>query len=68
MKRITLFIFGILCFTACNNEIDLGIDPERENPQDQQKLELFIPDAERVNLYSTATASECMIDTVWVIV
>jgi hypothetical protein len=69
MKRITLFIFGILCFAACNNEIESGIVPgEEDDPQGQQKLELFMPDAEKVSVYSTATVSECMIDTVWVLV
>ncbi|MDR1098308.1 MAG: hypothetical protein LBL57_09270, partial [Tannerella sp.] len=65
MKRITLFLFGILCFTACNNEI--GPEPRIDTPETQQ-LELRIPDAEQVSLYSTATPSECMIDTIWVLV
>jgi hypothetical protein len=72
MKRITLFLLSgsILCFTTCNNEPEPGnINPGKENNrQDPQKLELFMPAAETVNLYSTATPNECMIDTVWVLV
>jgi hypothetical protein len=53
---------------SCNNEIIPNIDSDREG--DQPQLKLFIPATERVNLYSSsaATESECMIDTVWVLV
>ena len=63
MKRITLFIFSIFCFMACDNEIAPGIDPQEET----QELKLFMPDAEKINVYSTATVSECMIDKIWVL-
>lgn len=63
MKRITLFIFSIFCFIACDNEIAPGIDPQEET----QEFKLFMPDAEKVNVYSTATVSECMIDKIWVL-
>ena len=43
------------------NEPDLP--PENTMPQ----IELFMPDTETVHLYSTATASENTIDTVWVL-
>ncbi|MDR1224857.1 MAG: hypothetical protein LBL07_18565 [Tannerella sp.] len=63
MKRITLFLFGILCFTACNNEIG----PEPRIDTEARQIELRIPDAQ-VSVYSTATVSECTIDTLWVLV
>jgi hypothetical protein len=66
MKRITLFLVSILCYTACNNEIVIPVEPQETQPR--QPLELFMPDADMVSVYSTATVSECMIDTVWVLV
>jgi hypothetical protein len=70
MNRITLILFSIYCFISCNNEIISGIHSggEGEGEGNPSQLQLFIPAAERVNLYSTATESECMIDTVWVLV
>ena len=62
MKRITFFIFSIICFTACNNETDLS-KPQEVGPQ----IELILPDAEEVVVYSTATENECRIETLWVI-
>lgn len=61
-----MLIFGIFCLIACNNEVEPRIN--NEDPKDQQKLELYMPAAEKVNVYSTANISECMIDTVWVLV
>jgi hypothetical protein len=63
MKRITFFIISILCFTACNNEIVI----EQPKPEQTGQIKLIVPDAEKVSVYSTATPSECMIDTLWVI-
>ncbi|MDR2913716.1 MAG: hypothetical protein LBV74_02590 [Tannerella sp.] len=65
MKRITFFILSILCFTACNNEI---IDNPGEKPEAKPQFELHIPNAEKVSVYSTAAPSECLIDSVWVLV
>ena len=62
MKRITVFLLSILCFTACDNEIEVG-NIQTETPQ----LKLFIPDAADVKVYSAATVSECRIDTAWVV-
>ena len=61
MKRITFFILSILCFTACNNEIEIN-KPQETVPQ----IELVFPDAEEVKVYSVATESECKIQTLWV--
>ena len=64
MKRITFLLLSIFCFTACDNEFEVGVnDIQKETPQ----LKLFIPDAEDVSVYSTATVSECRIDIVWVL-
>ena len=63
MKRITFFILSILCLTACNNELE-----KIEQPDAAPQIELILPDAETVNVYSTATVSECRIETLWVIV
>jgi hypothetical protein len=57
-----LLIAGILCFAACNNDIEI---PE-ESEEAEQCIELFVPDAQEVSVYSAATVSECMIDTVCV--
>ncbi|MDR2384887.1 MAG: hypothetical protein LBD80_04380 [Tannerella sp.] len=64
MRKITLFIAVILCCAACNNEIEVPVEPEETG----QQLELFVPDAAEVNVYSAATVSECMIDSMWVCV
>ena len=66
MRRIAFLLMSIYCFTACNNELDyLPVDPEEgKNPP----IELILPDANMVNVYSTATASENTIDTLWVII
>ena len=61
MKRITFFILSILCFTACNNEVEIN-NPLESSPQ----IELIMPDAEEVGVYSTATESECKIENLWV--
>lgn len=68
MKRITFFIFSILCFTACDNEIiDKPDDSGNNNPKTGSQIELRMPDAEKVNVYSTATKYECTIDNLWVL-
>lgn len=62
MKRIAFFILTIVCFAACNNEVDM------EKPQEEQgRIELLMPDAEEVNVYSSASTSECTIDKIWVL-
>jgi hypothetical protein len=64
MKKTALLIPIMLCCAACNNEIDLPQEIEEAGRQ----IELFVHDADVVSVYSTATMSECMIDTVWVLV
>ncbi|MDR3251013.1 MAG: hypothetical protein LBT42_05035 [Tannerella sp.] len=65
MKRITFFIASILCLTACNNDIN---GPIGDYPVDTEgRIELRMPDATTVGVYSNATQSECMIDSVWVL-
>lgn len=66
MKRIAFFILSILCFTACDNEV-IEYRPNKE-PEAKPQIELRIPDAEKVSVYSSATVNECMIDSVWVLV
>lgn len=61
MKRIAFFILSILCFTACSDDTDI------EKPQIGTQIELYMPEAEKVNVYSTASTSECMIDNIWVL-
>ena len=61
MKRITFFILSIFCITACNNDVDM----EKPEPPTQQ-IQLIMP-AAKVSVYSTATVSECKIETMWVI-
>ena len=63
MKRITFFILSIFCLTACNNDLE-----KLDQPDVAQQIELIMPDAERVSVYSTATVNECRIETMWVIV
>ena len=62
MKRITFFILSILCFTACNNDLEIE-KPQTQDPQ----IELILPDAEVVSVYSTATVNECKINEIWVL-
>ncbi|MDR1724369.1 MAG: hypothetical protein LBR84_10590 [Tannerella sp.] len=62
MKRITFWIISILCFTACNNELsDIEVEPA------EKQIELIMPEVQQVNVYSTATESECFIDNLWVL-
>ena len=61
MKRIAFFLLIIFSITACNNEIENN-KPLELSPQ----IELIMPDAEEVGVYSTATESECKIETLWV--
>jgi hypothetical protein len=58
---MTLLLSGILYFTACNNEIEpeINIIPEG-------RIMLNLPEA-NVLTYSTATPSECYIDSLWVL-
>ena len=65
MKRIAFLIVSIFCLTSCNNEVinEPDIPPENTTPQ----IELFMPDTETVNVYSTATSNENTIDTIWVL-
>jgi hypothetical protein len=60
MKRITFSLVSILCIAACNNEV---INIEREH----QVIELRIPDAKVVSVYSTAAKSENWINQLYVI-
>jgi hypothetical protein len=64
MKRFALLTACILCFTACNSEVELPADP----PAPSQQIQLFLSDMETVSVYSAATAAECTIDTLWVAV
>lgn len=65
MKRIAFFLTCFYCLTACNNVImDDGQDiiiPDDTNPQ----IELLLPNAKTVSVYSTATESENTIDILW---
>ena len=63
MKRITFFVLSIICLTACNNELE-----KIEQPEVAPQIELILPDVEKVDVYSTATVSECKIQSLWVIV
>ena len=65
MKRVAFFLVCIYCLSACNNENMQG--PEISTDEMKPRIELVMPDAETVNLYSTATVSENTIDTVWVL-
>jgi hypothetical protein len=60
MKKLTFFLAIALCITACNNEV---INIDREN----QVIELRMPDATVVSVYSTAAENENMIDKIWVL-
>jgi hypothetical protein len=61
MKRIAFVLVCITCFAACNNEVDI------ENTTVEPRIELLMPDAETVNVYSAASQNECKINEVWVI-
>jgi hypothetical protein len=63
MKRIVFLIISVLCLAACNNEVDF-VAPEID--AEEWQITLHVPDAV-VQTYSTATESECMIDSVWVL-
>jgi len=65
MKRIAFFLLTFYCITACNNEIMEGPDIPSNGTKPQ--IELILPDAEKVNVYSTATTEENYIDSIWVI-
>jgi hypothetical protein len=60
MKRITFFTVSILCIAACNNEI---INNDAKNPT----IELRMPDATKVSVYSVASDNENAIDKIWVL-
>ena len=65
MKRIAFLLISFYCLVACNNMVLEGIDTPVDDPK--PRIELFMSEAETVNLYSTATTSENTIDTVWVL-
>jgi len=67
MKRITILLLSFLSLTACTNDV-LNVVPDDEPQKEVQQLKLFMPDADEVNVYSTATVSECYIDKLWVLV
>jgi hypothetical protein len=67
MKRITILILSILCFTACSNDA-FNVGPDGEIAKETQQLKLFMPDAAEVSVYSTATVSECWVEDLWVLV
>jgi hypothetical protein len=64
MRKITFFIAGVLCIVACNN--DVIIEQAKESTE-SQSIELRMPEATQVAVYSEATSSECMIDSIWVL-
>jgi hypothetical protein len=53
MKKISLLTAGILCCAACNNDIEITEEPG-------QQIQLFIPGAQEVSVYSATTVSECI--------
>jgi hypothetical protein len=63
MKRITFLIASALCLLSCNNKTDI-LEPEVDS--EEGRITLNLPDA-TVQTYSSATASECKIDLLWVI-
>lgn len=63
MKQIVFFIASIFCLTACNNDVE--INPQE--PENGGQIQLVMPEAEKVNVYSVATANECVIDSIWVL-
>ena len=65
MKRIAFLLAIFYCLMSCNNEVMNGLDKPTDDTKPQ--IELIMPDAELVHLYSTATESENTIDTVWVL-
>ena len=68
MRRIAFFLASLYCLAACDNAVLEGLEPDIIPNEPKSQIELRMPDVERVNVYSTATASENMIDTVWVLV
>ena len=65
MRRIAFFIISICSIVACQDAMIQG--PEIPADEMKNRIEVFMPDAERVNVYSTATTSENTIDTIWVL-
>lgn len=63
MKRIVFLISCLLCLIACNDEVVYEII-EKEKP----RIELRMQHPETVQVYSTATENECIIDSIWVLV
>ncbi|MDR1154932.1 MAG: hypothetical protein LBL04_09470, partial [Bacteroidales bacterium] len=66
MKRIIFYLIGILCIVACNNEVIIHPGQEKDHT-DGPSIELRMPDATRVSVYSSATGSEHAIDSIWVL-
>ena len=67
MRRIAFFLACFYCLAACDNMI---IDIPDNTPDDptSSPIELFMPNAEMVSVYSTATVSENTIDELWALV
>jgi hypothetical protein len=63
MERITLFIMSVLFVVSCNNESVVN----RTVPEERQSIKLEIPGISEVSVYSTASTSECRIDSIWVL-
>ena len=66
MKRIAFLVISIYCFTACNNEAIEN--PETPTIGTMPRIELVMPDPVKVDVYSTPTQNENMIETIWVLV
>lgn len=67
MKRIAFFLASICCLAACDSMV---LDDTNRIPEavKQPQIALVFPDAQTVNVYSTATQNENTIDSVWVLV
>ena len=69
MKRIAFFIVSLYCLTACDNMVLDGpnINDPVIIPDETPRIQLFFPEEEVVNVYSTATTYENTIDYLWVL-
>lgn len=67
MKRIAFYLIGILCITACNNEVIIHTGQEKDHTEEGPSIELRMPDATKVSVYSSPTGSEHTIDSIWVL-
>ncbi|MDR1155775.1 MAG: hypothetical protein LBL04_13800, partial [Bacteroidales bacterium] len=66
MKRITFYLIGILYIAACNHEVIIHPGQEKDHAEGPS-IELRMPDATKVSVYSSATGSEHVIDSIWVL-